>query len=146
MIDKNELIAALDGRIIGGHLHNGGYIHVPLEEAEQIYYLLTKQSEVVMTLPQWISVNDRLPENANHPRAFCPRYNVMTEYGVTQGWFNPDKECWFVLAWFIYAKPDFYKAQFLDMTHGDIPYVTNKIKVTHWMPLPEPPEEVKQDG
>lgn len=116
MIDKNELIAALDGRIIGGHLHNGGYIHVPLEEAEQIYYLLTKQSEVVMTLPQWISVNDRLPEVGKVVLAFGTRSATT---GMFQGVCKRNDRWW---------------------------WKKHTIKhVSHWMPLPEPPEVLKHD-
>ena len=42
-----ELMAALEGRIIGDRLHNGGYIHVPQEEAEQILSLLKEQQETI---------------------------------------------------------------------------------------------------
>ena len=40
MPDRNELIASLEGRIWGGEMHKGGYIHVPQEEAEAILELL----------------------------------------------------------------------------------------------------------
>lgn len=38
----------------------------------------------------WIPVSERLPENAKHKGAFCPKYYVMTEFGQTEGWYNPD--------------------------------------------------------
>lgn len=47
MPDRNELIASLKGRIWGGEIHKGGYIHVPQEEAEAILELL-KDSEPVV--------------------------------------------------------------------------------------------------
>ena len=40
----------------------------------------------------WIPVDRKLPPNANHKGALCPRYQVMTKYGVTEGWYNPDLE------------------------------------------------------
>lgn len=33
----------------------------------------------------WISVDRELPPNAKHKGALCPRYQVMTKYGVTEG-------------------------------------------------------------
>ena len=35
-MDRQEVIDSFEGRIMGGYLHHGGYIHVPLEEAEAI--------------------------------------------------------------------------------------------------------------
>ena len=42
-MNKNELIASLEGRIIGGEMHGGGYIHVPQDEAEAVLGLLKAQ-------------------------------------------------------------------------------------------------------
>lgn len=44
MPDRNELIASLEGRIWGGVIHKGGYIHVPQEEAEAVLELLKGES------------------------------------------------------------------------------------------------------
>lgn len=52
MIDRTELIASLEGRVMGGVLHNGGYIHVPQEEAEQILALLKEQEAIEPVLEQ----------------------------------------------------------------------------------------------
>ena len=101
--------------------------------------------ELLKKQPQWISVEDRLPENAKHLGAFCPRYYVQTEFGMTEGWYNPDRGKWYVLLWFIYAQPGLYLPRFVDLEHGDIPLVSDKVKVSHWMPLPEPPEVLKHD-
>lgn len=49
----------------------------------------------------WIPVEERLPENAKHKGALCPRYQLMTKYGVTEGWYNPDLESWYILIWFM---------------------------------------------
>ena len=43
MPNRNELIASLEGRICGGEMHKGGYIHVPQKEAEAILELLKGQ-------------------------------------------------------------------------------------------------------
>lgn len=88
--------------------------------------------------PKWISVKDRMPENADHPGAFCPRYQVMTKYGMTEGWYNQDKGCWYTLCWFLIGR---YDEDDIDMERGDIPRTTDKLEVTHWTPLPEPPKE-----
>ena len=37
-----------------------------------------------------IPVDRELQPNAKHKGALCPRYQVMTKYGVTEGWNNPD--------------------------------------------------------
>lgn len=86
---------------------------------------------------EWISVNDRLPENAQHKGAFCPKYLVCTEYGITEGWYNPDRGCWYTLVMFLIGRKT---RDDIDMERGDIPAITNSISVTHWMPLPEPPK------
>ena len=95
------------------------------------------------TVGGWISVNDRMPENADHPGAFCPRYQVMTKYGMTEGWYNPDKGCWYTLCWFPIGRHD---EDDIDMVRGDIPRITDKLEVTHWMPFPEPPKEESGDA
>ena len=91
-----------------------------------------------MKAPRWISVKDHLPENADCPGEFCPRYWVMTKYGMTEGWYNPDKGCWYTLVWFLIGR---YSEDDIDMERGDIPKISSKIEVTHWMPLPELPKE-----
>lgn len=45
-MNKNELIASLEGRIIGGQMHGGGYIHVPQDEAESVLELLKEQESL----------------------------------------------------------------------------------------------------
>lgn len=45
MPDRDELIASLEGRIWGGEMHKGGYIHVPQKEAEAILELLKAQQQ-----------------------------------------------------------------------------------------------------
>ena len=87
---------------------------------------------------RWIPVSERLPDNAKHKGALCPRYQVSTKYGVTEGWYNPDTECWFVLVWYK------YKSAFVeyepDFESGDIACVIKGFPVIAWKPLPKPYE------
>lgn len=81
---------------------------------------------------KWIPVSERLPENANHLGAFCPRYRISSaKYGVTEGWYNPDMGAWYGLIWQLTPGN-------IDMERGDIPAVIRMIDVTAWMELPEP--------
>ena len=91
----------------------------------------------------WISVDRELPPNAKHKGALCPRYQVMTKYGVTEGWYNPDYESWYVLCWFMGA--DYLETE-IDFEKGTYPKVVrceNLVNDKHsivlaWRPLPEP--------
>ena len=91
----------------------------------------------------WIPVEERLPPNAKHEGEFCPKYQVMTKYGVTEGWYNPDEEGWYVLIWFMTER---YKDSEVDLDMGDVPKVVflpdevNNARhiLTAWHPLPEP--------
>lgn len=98
-------------------------------------------------MDKWISVKDRLPENAEHLGAFCPRYMVATKHGVTEGWYNPDRKSWYVLFWFMTER---ISSTEIDFARGDIPRV-GKISrdsgfVTHWMPIPDYPAERSEDN
>lgn len=56
MADRNELIASLEGRVWGGEMHKGGYIHVPQEEAEAILELLKEQEPRVLTFDELMAL------------------------------------------------------------------------------------------
>lgn len=94
----------------------------------------------------WIPVEKELPPNAKQKGAFCPKYQVMTKYGVTEGWYNPDYESWFCLFWFADNK---FTKPYIDFEHGDVPKMVQIEKgidlVQAWRPLPEPynPERSK---
>lgn len=108
-------------------MHDDNYIvYVPMRE-------VNKNIDKAPTIGGWVSVKDRLPPNADHPGSFCPRYQVITKYGVTEGWYNPDKGCWYVLVWFLIGR---YTEDDIDMERGDIPKISNNIEVTHWMMFP----------
>ena len=91
----------------------------------------------------WIPVEERLPENAKHKGALCPRYQLMTKYGVTEGWYNPDLESWYILIWFMTER---YLDSEIDFERGTWPKTVrceNKVNDRHsivmaWRPLPEP--------
>lgn len=68
----------------------------------------------------WIPVEKEFPPNAKHEGAFCPKYQVMTKYGVTEGWYNPDAEGWYVLIWFM---TDRYLESEIDFDKGDNPKI-----------------------
>lgn len=69
---------------------------------------------------EWIPVEERLPENAKHRGAFCPKYQVKTKYGITEGWYNPDTESWYCLFWFLVGR---YDETDIDFEKGDKPKV-----------------------
>lgn len=52
----------------------------------------------------WIPVSEKLPENSKHKGAFCPKYLVFTKYGITIGWYSPDRQGWEILAWFMTSR------------------------------------------
>lgn len=91
----------------------------------------------------WIPVDRELPPNAKHKGALCPRYQVMTKYGVTEGWYNPDLESWYILIWFMTER---YLDSEIDFERGTWPKIVrceNKVNDRHgivmaWRPLPEP--------
>ncbi len=88
---------------------------------------------------RWIPVSERLPENANHLGAFCPRYRISSaKYGVTEGWYNPDMRTWYGLVWQLTPGN-------IEMKRGDIPAVIRMIDVTAWMELPEP-DKAESEG
>ena len=68
----------------------------------------------------WIPVERKLPPNARLEGAFCPKYQVMTKYGVTEGWYNPNAKGWYVLIWFM---TDRYLDNEIDFDRGDKPKI-----------------------
>ena len=73
------------------------------------------------TMQQWIPVTERLPDTAERVLV-CKTWNgkvYKPEYGYYQDFPN-SKGCWYVLT--------------------DFGYYPQK-EITHWMPLPQPPEE-----
>ena len=69
---------------------------------------------------QWVDVNDRLPEDGTDKSIYCL---VVSKYdGIVVRPYNQYHKCW-------------------DDEDGDDHYCEpTDGKITHWMPLPEPPE------
>lgn len=107
------------------------------EQAERIYAELRKISK-----GGWIPCEEMLPDNANHKGAICPKYRILTEYGETVGWYNPDSGGWYVLLWFMTGR--FLESE-IDFDRGDIPKVLffkKKDFVLAWKPFePYRPEK-----
>ena len=90
----------------------------------------------------WIPVERELPPNAKHKRELCPRYQLDTKYGVTEGWYNPDLESWLVLAWFMTERCLDSEMDFKRGAHPKIVRCENEVNEKHrivlaWRPLPE---------
>ena len=125
-IEKNKHIFGIFGR---------GVFFVPLEAIKQIIRKHMNDG--------WVSVDRELPPNAKHKGALCPRYQLMTRYGVTEGWYNPDLESWYILIWFMTER---YLESEIDFERGTWPKIVrceNKVNDRHsivmaWRPLPEP--------
>lgn len=91
----------------------------------------------------WIPVERELPPNAKYKGALCPRYQLDTKYGVTEGWYNPDLESWFVLVWFITERRLNSEIDFEREVRPKIVRCENEVNEKHrivlaWRPLPEP--------
>ena len=101
----------------------------------------------------WIPVERELPPNAKHKGSFCPKVRVMTKFGETYGWYNPDRESWYVLAWFM---TDRYLESEIDFDKGDNPkivFLTDEVNskrniLTAWkeMELYRPERSDNHDG
>lgn len=91
----------------------------------------------------WTLVERELPPNAKHKGAFCPKVRVMTKFGETCGWYNPDCESWYILVWFMTER---YLDSDIDFERGDKPKIVRlpdevndtKHILVAWQPLPEP--------
>ena len=83
-----------------------------------------------------------LPPNATQLGTLCPRYDVMTKFGRTVGWFNPDFDSWFVLVWLISHQEPVIA---IDFKRGDIPKVlrcrNGSKEVIAWREIDEYKEE-----
>ena len=95
----------------------------------------------------WIPVGEQLPENAKHKGAFCPKYQVETKYGVTEGWYNPDVKSWYCLFWFMTQR---YLEHEIDFVKGDVPKVVRvpleSDIVIAWRLLPESYRPERSEG
>ena len=91
---------------------------------------------------RWIPVDKELPPNTRDGKALCLRCLVSTKYGVTEGWYNPFLESWYVLLWFMTKR---YLNSEIDLKRGDCPNIVkvrNEVNekyniVLAWRPIPK---------
>ena len=131
-IDREKKNVALSTK------HTTEYALAQIRMAERIEEIIRKHMN-----DGWIPVKRNLPPNAKHEGALCPRYQVMTKYGVTEGWYNPDLESWFVLVWFMTERYLDSEIDFERGVHPKIVRCENEVNEKHrivlaWRPLPEP--------
>ena len=65
---------------------------------------------------RWIPVTERLPEQTLPPHDVLVYHDLGCGMFVDRAWYNYDRHRWYSV-------------------------LGTKLKVTHWMPLPEPPKE-----
>ena len=88
------------------------------QQLREALALLTKESADLLER-RWVPVTERLPEDRSDVLVVAYWHE---KWGVYMGWCAPERAAWSV-----------------HIGIGD----RNDIAVTHWMPLPEPPEEVR---
>ena len=125
----------------------------PCKENDCLVCVLNKCMEIVKNHINdgWIPVERELPPNAKHKGSFCPKVRVMTKFGETYGWYSPDRESWYVLAWFM---TDRYLDSEIDFDRGDKPKIVRLPDEvndkTHiliaWRPLLEPCRPKRSDN
>ena len=79
-----------------------------------------------VTVQEWISVKDRLPEQPP---------NIVDEKG--RSWFTPDIDCIVCDGKSVFAAHYCFQNKFFWYANSLHPLKN----ITHWMPLPEPPKE-----
>ena len=113
--------------------------------------------ETAPTVSGWISVKDRLPDNGKHVLAACEIRLIYggkktyvceafyaAQHTLPEGKYPEDDEC------FDYDEEEdeyYLKEGWYEAIHNWDEYSSVVIEdfVTHWMPLPEPPEKVSGD-
>ena len=103
-----------------------------------ICYGLNRAKEIIRKHMNdgWIPVEERLPEDDGE---YCTQYQIMTKYGVTEGWYRPNENVWYVLLWRHLSENGE-----IDFEKGDIPtleLINPEIRtdiIIAWMPLPDP--------
>lgn len=113
------------------------YRKVSADESKAWYerFVVVNNALELLKEQEWIPISERLPENAEHPGAFCPKVRVLTVWGESYGWYNPDVKAWYFLEWYMDSSRNH-----LDFERGDYPGISytprNTNLITHWKPIP----------
>lgn len=86
----------------------------------RVLYIIDQMPTI--TMPQWISVEDRLPEKREEVLIYLPEYDSVETASL-------------------FTIPSL---NLKEWTQDEDAFVFDE--VSHWMPLPEPPKEVRDDG
>lgn len=86
----------------------------------RVLYIIDQMPTI--TMPQWISVEDRLPEESKEVLIYLPEYDSVE----TASFFTIPS------------------LNLKEWTQDEDAFMFDE--VSHWMPMPEPPEEVRDDG
>ena len=118
-----------DGCPYGEHDHdNGGcYVEYKKDKIEKLENDMDKyqKEDNSVTVQEWISVNDRLPEQSP---------NRVDEQG--RSWFTPDIDCIVYDGKIVFAAHYSFQNKFF--WYSDTLHPLKNI--THWMYLPQPPK------
>lgn len=129
--------------------------NVEIVEKFQIDRMLTIDPEILR--PRWIPVTERLPDTEDPVLAYC-KYGtckggyVCSAFYVAPGTYEEDSD----FSWDYEALGDYNEekdsyeipAGWYERIHNWDDYGSVRIygNVTHWMPLPEPPESEGENG
>ena len=92
------------------------YQNSPRLVEEEAKSLATRLIANGVTVQEWIPVSERLPERTMPPHDVLVYHDLNCGMYIDRAWYSHEKNKW---------------RNVLGMN----------LKVTHWMPLPEPPEE-----
>lgn len=98
-------------------LHKGCILGKHGGLADILMDIIEKQPTISLAKQEWISVKDKLPERTLPPHDVLVYHDLNCGMFVDRAWYSYDMGKW---------------CSVLGM----------KLKVTHWMPLPEPPKEL----
>ena len=92
----------------------------------------------------WISVKDALPEQNTHVLIVWVNHDPLPYYERIKDKPFVASGVYYNGLWYWWS--DGVEALLAEYGGGCIFPVDNAIEITHWMPLPAPPEEVQNDG
>ena len=133
MADIEKVLTSLECCAVGAECDHCKYAKDNKDNFEGCHQLMADALELLKE-QEWIPISERLPENADHPGAFCPKVRVLTVWGESYGWYNPDRKAWYFLVWY-----SDYSMLHIDFERGDVPGVSYTPKdtkmITHWKPI-----------